>query len=1403
MHSPRVMSLPGPLLLRLALSLLALCSALRADTAPEIVPLTLASPLGASYGDSSLQHFDGHDQYWGLKKRLQLDPTVPSLTGETHPYTLNGEIWAATYDRLLVNAYLSPGVFQPQARDLADGALIAPVTLSDGWAFASLGAQAPGSRERLAARLVFRPSPVTPGRQEAGCALVDLDLGSVRILTFGLVPTGLATADAVTGLFLSPGKIAAVFRLTGGRSQLRIFDRNTGSLLAEREPDSVSRILGFSDDFICLLTSGGYFVAPTTLDSLTLLPTGTSYSATVTGAIAGNSVWLAVRASGAASTRFLRYSTLSTLRARVLDDLLLPDPSDTLRAHAAYGPTWLAIHQPTAGAVHFYDLGDQSPLHFPVARLTTTPATEREGRLTATITLDKPAATPTSVRLTSEDASAKAGQDYTPIDLRVTIPAGDLTATVDIPLLEDTLLEPNESFTLRLSQPDHLRPGTGTTPAIIRGTGFGRWERPLASGPVYPDTQLVGTTFGPILAATDTRLAAIVPAGTPNEGKLAIYDLETLRLLKLLTAPLGSGYTTRAAVDLEGSKLRLLNPGSNLTHCLQIDLETGTLETSATLPFAWDEGPLADTHLWQDSRHLIQPTYTGGASHWTLHDLLDPAATRTLPMDGGTIVLTADATRIATLLETRNPAPPWDYLRRIEIRDRATLALLGTIPCAAFTTSPTSTDYPALALAPDTVALTLAGRTAAYHIATAAELWNLDGPHPGSAIPGPSATTRDGFLLLHGGEATDTPGLQIRDLRNGALLDTYDPRRTPSAFSTGGYRLDPSAAGWAGTDGLKAFRLLATPQDPAFLPITATILENLPLAITLVPYERFTGTHPLTCREHPRTQLPAEFADLPGTLTTTPGGADTPFTLHPVNDRTPRAGNRTTQVLFSTAAHPFSLVGTLTATITEDDSTISSSPYAVKAGADPSPAARLAVTADWIASDDGTTIQIHSATTGAHLRTIPVPVTAGSHSLAIHGNRLFYGCPAADFKSGAKILPRVGAVFVYDLTTGQLLATLGNANPKEYFGNSLATSDRWLAVGSILHATTGTWDTTGGSLSVFDMTTLKRVMLKTSTTRGYGQSIALWQDRVYTGAGGTAVTPRGGTKQTNAGSVLGYTLPRGTALPVILPPAPVQYGRFGDTLAIAGNRLAVLQGGWSTGTDLGGVHLYSLPDHALQLSLSPTTPATYGVTANISSPLLLTPGLLSYGPGCTFLDLPTRAFLGTWHPDGNILATDGTWLYWATTGGISRRALSLLPQPNLPLPQPLDSYPSGYTSWAYSFLGGSAPQSTRLPDADPDGDGLTNWQEFATGSHPAQSGKPSSFLYRNQGWLILNYRRANPSIGRPVHPEYSTDLIHWTRQLPPGCETWSQGTQNGIETIEVDINTTATPHLWLRLSFTD
>ncbi|BCM93925.1 hypothetical protein IAD21_05820 [Abditibacteriota bacterium] len=75
------------------------------------------------------------------------------------------------------------------------------------------------------------------------------------------------------------------------------------------------------------------------------------------------------------------------------------------------------------------------------------------------LTLSNPFYLPVSVTVTTADGTATDAQDYTATSTTITIPAGQTTETVDVPVLGDTSNEINETFLLNLSNPTNANLG--------------------------------------------------------------------------------------------------------------------------------------------------------------------------------------------------------------------------------------------------------------------------------------------------------------------------------------------------------------------------------------------------------------------------------------------------------------------------------------------------------------------------------------------------------------------------------------------------------------------------------------------------------------------------------------------------------------------------------------------------------------------------------------------------------------------------------------------------------------------------------------------------------------------------------------------------------------------------------
>ncbi len=92
---------------------------------------------------------------------------------------------------------------------------------------------------------------------------------------------------------------------------------------------------------------------------------------------------------------------------------------------------------------------------------------EGDGTATFTISLDTAAAVDVNVDYTTSDTIATDGADYTGVSGTATIVAGNTTTTVDVPVLDDSTYEGDETFALDLSNEVNGTLGTASGTATI------------------------------------------------------------------------------------------------------------------------------------------------------------------------------------------------------------------------------------------------------------------------------------------------------------------------------------------------------------------------------------------------------------------------------------------------------------------------------------------------------------------------------------------------------------------------------------------------------------------------------------------------------------------------------------------------------------------------------------------------------------------------------------------------------------------------------------------------------------------------------------------------------------------------------------------------------------------------
>jgi len=209
--------------------------------------------------------------------------------------------------------------------------------------------------------------------------------------------------------------------------------------------------------------------------------------------------------------------------------------------------------------------------------------------------------------------------------------------------------------------------------------------------------------------------------------------------------------------------------------------------------------------------------------------------------------------------------------------------------------------------------------------------------------------------------------------------------------------------------------------------------------------------------------------------------------------------------------------------------------------------------------------------------TLAPPSTAPQDSnhqgaaVAIDGNIAVVGVPDEDLTAND-----VGAVKVYDATTGALLQTLTQPVQGEQnaFGYAVAISGTRIVVG-VFNDNTGALG--AGRAYVYDLSsgtpTVPVYTLAPPTPKSagrFGVSVGISGARVVVGA----------EEQFNAGSAYVYNLAGGTpTVPIatLTNPSPVNQDYFGQSVAISGTRVVVGAPGDDTGfTDAGSAYVYDL-----------------------------------------------------------------------------------------------------------------------------------------------------------------------------------------------------------------------------------
>ena len=167
--------------------------------------------------------------------------------------------------------------------------------------------------------------------------------------------------------------------------------------------------------------------------------------------------------------------------------------------------------------------------------------------LNLTVTLAQASKLPVKASYATSDGTATAGSDYTSTSGTISFAPGETSKTIAVPVVGDTTVESDETFTLALSSPGNAVLGTATATATITNDDVAPPARPghwsgfsNAGGNVQFDVQPDGTSIVNLVISYKSQCqpAATLDDSIRAPGPFAIQPNKTFSLVGA-----GSGFT--------------------------------------------------------------------------------------------------------------------------------------------------------------------------------------------------------------------------------------------------------------------------------------------------------------------------------------------------------------------------------------------------------------------------------------------------------------------------------------------------------------------------------------------------------------------------------------------------------------------------------------------------------------------------------------------------------------------------------------------------------------------------------------------------------------------------------------------------------------------------------------------
>ncbi len=359
---------------------------------------------------------------------------------------------------------------------------------------------------------------------------------------------------------------------------------------------------------------------------------------------------------------------------------------------------------------------------------------------------------------------------------------------------------------------------------------------------------------------------------------------------------------------------------------------------------------------------------------------------------------------------------------------------------------------------------------------------------------------------------------------------------------------------------------------------------------------------------------------------------------------------------------------------------------------------------DNTAAMDGGQAEVFDSTTGALITTLSNPSPSRDDSfgdaVAVSGNMVVVGADRDD--TGAT---DSGAAYVFDATTGALIATLANPSLAsfEYFGTQVSVSGNTVVVGAMYA------DTFSGAAYVFDATTGALIATLTNPSPGYGYydnndnffpgdffgcSVSVSGNTVVVGAS------QDDTEASDSGQAYVFDATTGALIATLANPSPATDDRFGSSVSVSGNLVVVGAYTNDTGALNGGqAYVFDATTGSLIDTLanpSPTSDDLFGYSVAVSG---------------------NSVVVGAWQDDTQNVGQGAAYVYTIDTtadsdtdsDGISD-AIDILPTTNS------DDFSDGSTTGTIVSRG---DQLLAIVDATDSAEGVMITASAAGGSAPA------------------------------------------------------------------------------------